>query len=316
MLYKKYLSFISFKNKEVFFLFLLLTLVLWFIIQMTRTYTYSDVVVLQIKGTPSFIAIDVEEIKVPVEIQANGFKLWVYNITKDDVEIEFDILKTQSSDLVLNTGDLKLKLLEQEDFDANNIKFLNESFYISFYEKQTKKVPILSNLTYSFADGYNTLDAMRFEPDSVMVSGSLNALKGIHHIGTKEMSFDEVNQDLSGDIDLVLPNTALTLSEEKVNYVLEVEKFSENHVMAEIEMINVPENVSLNIFPTEVKISFLVSLKSYETITRNDFKVVCDFSKRFDEEAVIIPELMTKPKGIKNVKMHSTKVDYLLVQNP
>ena len=313
---KKYLSLISFKNREVFLLFLLLTLVLWFIIQMTRTYTYSSYVTLKIKETPNHIAIDTDEIKIPVEIQANGFKLWMYNITKDDVEINYEVLKKQSSDLMLNTGDLKLKLQEQEDFNAENLKFLSEYFYVSYYEKETKRVPIRSNIAYNFADGYNTLDSISFTPDSVIVSGSSTDLKGIDQIFTISIFFDQINQELSGTVGLVLPNTALTLSEEKVNYLLQVEKFSENFVMAEIEMINVPDNVSLNIFPTEVKISFLVSLKSYEAIDKNDFKVVCDFENRFEEEAVIIPELIQKPKVIKNVKMHSTKVDYLLVQIP
>jgi hypothetical protein len=282
---------------------------------MTKSYSYSTQITLKIVDIPAQIAIENPEVKIPLELEAIGFRLWVYNITKKKIEVSYDRFEIRQQDLVLNTNGLKQELLNTGDFTSKNITFLEDKVMVSYYEKDTKTVAVHSNISYDFADGYNTLEPIRLEPDSVVVSGSSKDLNAITFVDTEKKSINAINQNQEGTVNLISDNPAISLSTQKVDYYLNVEKFSENSVMVDIEMINVPDSIKLNIFPAEVKVSFLVSLKSFEKVSKEDFKVVCDYNKRFPKEAVIIPELIIKPDNIKNAKMHSSKVDYLLVQD-
>lgn len=304
----------SLKSRKPFFLILLTTFFLWFVIQLTKAYNYSAHINLNIVNVPNHIAIDTSKIDLAFDVNANGLKLWTYNLSKQSIDLDFKLFEEKPKELIIQTGKIKSVIEENDLFEAGSFEFAEGKISIPYTIKDSKKVPVIARIDYQFADGYNSLEELKLNPDSVVVTGSNKDLSKISVVFTSVEKIPKVNQDLKGTIPLSNPPDKIKLSEDEVTYTLSVQKFSEKSLEAPINVINVPDSLDLSIYPQKAKLSFLVSLDQFDKITEVDFKITCDFNKRYSEEAIMIPVLEETPVGIKNVKLNTKKVDYLLVK--
>ncbi len=284
-------------------------------IQLTKPYTYYTHVDLAIVNVPNHIALDSTKIDLAFEVSANGFKLWTYNLSKKKVDLDFDLFEEKPKEIMINTEDVKAIMVEEDMFESKSFEFLTDKLSIPYTIKDSKKVPVISRIEYQFADGYNSLEDIVIRPDSVLITGSEKDLSKISEVFTSAKKIAKINQDLKGKIALENPGSSVKLSDRQVTYSLNVQKFSEKSLEPRIEVVNVPDSLNLSIFPQKAKVSFLVSLEAFEKITELDFKTICDYNKRFREEAIMIPVLEDAPAGIKNINLTTKKVDYLLVKN-
>ena len=81
-------------------------------------------------------------------------------------------------------------------------------------------------------------------------------------------------------VDILHPDKT-TVSPEKANLKIPVERFTEKEFKIPLEIRNKPEDINFKIFPSEVSISFLIGLNNYEDIRCIRFSIVCGL--RFDK---------------------------------
>lgn len=299
------------KNYKVYLLFLILTCILWFTIQMVKTYNHKGEISVEVINIPKHIVIDTSFQKVDINIKASGINLWSYNLNKD-IKISYQDFENDSTTLIMPSNQLRSKLSDFYEIGIENISLNLTSLKFEYRKKLTKIVNIRPDIKYAFSQGYNTLKTLKLEPDSVMISGSKKYLDQINHIQTERLDLKNINDTIQGKIRLKRPNQNIDLSKNEVTYNLPVEKYSEKAIMVKIDILNKPDSLNLNIFPNQAKVSFLVSLKTFDKISDLDFKVIVDYDKRFEDEAVIIPEFEKYPNSILKPKLHVKKVDYLV----
>lgn len=302
------------RNYKAYLLFLILTLILWFAIQLTKSYSFQNELSIQLSNIPKHIVLDSSEQNLNVNLKSNGFKLWKYNMSSDKFTIDFNDFAVDSFQLKMGASQLKKIIANTYDFNSEDITLDKLLLTFEFKRKETQIVPVKSYLKFRFASGYNTIDTLKLSPDSVVISGSKQDLEKINSIKTQQVELKNVDDTLRGEIPLVKPNSNVEISYDKVEYYLPVKKFSENALMIDIEVINIPDSLELNIFPNEAKVSFLVALQSFENVSSTDFKVVCDYDKRYQKDGIMIPKLVKYPDNILNPKLHIRKVDYLVKQ--
>lgn len=302
------------RNYKAYLLFLILTLILWFAIQLTKSYSFQNELSIQLSNIPKHIVLDSSEQNLNVNLKSNGFKLWKYNMSSDKFTIDFNDFAVDSFQLKMGASQLKKIIANTYDFNSEDITLDKLLLTFEFKRKETQIVPVKSYLKFRFASGYNTIDTLKLSPDSVVISGSKQDLEKINSIKTQQVELKNVDDTLRGEIPLVKPNSNVEISYDKVEYYLPVKKFSENALMIDIEAINIPDSLELNIFPNEAKVSFLVALQSFENVSSTDFKVVCDYDKRYQKDGIMIPKLIKYPDNILNPKLHIRKVDYLVKQ--
>lgn len=302
------------RNYKAYLLFLILTLILWFAIQLTKSYSFQNELSIQLSNIPKHIVLDSSEQNLNVNLKSNGFKLWKYNMSSDKFTIDFNDFAVDSFQLKMGASQLKKIIANTYDFNSEDITLDKLLLTFEFKRKETQIVPVKSYLKFRFASGYNTIDTLKLSPDSVVISGSKQDLEKINSIKTQQVELKNVDDTLRGEIPLVKPNSNVEISYDKVEYYLPVKKFSENALMIDIEAINIPDSLELNIFPNEAKVSFLVALQSFENVSSTDFKVVCDYDKRYQKDGIMIPKLVKYPDNILNPKLHIRKVDYLVKQ--
>jgi len=309
-----FLSVFSGKSYKAFILFLVLTFIVWFIIQMVKTYNYSSNLKVEIDDLPKYIILDSSMKRVDVKLKASGLKLWGHNLSSKIIKLNFRDFKKDTSSLILSSTSLKNKIANDFKFDDESVSLNEERIKFSYRNKSTKMVVISPNITVDYKAGYNSLSDLQISPDSILISGPITKLNKINKVNTSEMILKDVRDTIDAEINLEKPLNGIDISKQKVNYFLPVQKFSENTLMVDIKTINVPDSLNLTTYPDTAKVSFLISLKSFDKVSALDFEIICDYNKRFQADEIMIPQLKKFPPNVLNPKLNINKVDYLIKQ--
>lgn len=302
------------KNYNAYLVFLGVTFVLWFSIQLVKSYTFNTDIKIQLVDTPSYVVLDTTVKSSQISLKTNGFKLWTYNLSDTQIDFSFNELKKDSLKLIASSKLLKEKITQRYSLNENSIEIRESSVEFIYRKKTTKKVPVKINTDLNFKSGYNTLDSIQFTPDSVVISGPKNELKNINYVQSQKLVLEDINDTLSGKLNLKMPSENIKSTASQIGYYLPVEKFSEKTLMVDIETINVPDSLQLSTYPNKARVSFLVSLKFYDKISDLDFQVICDYNKRYEQDAIMIPQLERYSDNVINPKLQVNKVDYLIKQ--
>jgi hypothetical protein len=279
---------------------------------MTKSYTLKSRVDINISDIPKHTIVDSINRSFNVVIKSNGLKVWQYNISDKTYTISYNDIEKDSSKIIINADEVKDFIVEKFGLKYDQVEIDNKFMSYSYKRRSSKYVPVTADFEVMYSPGYNSLSTLVVKPDSVLVSGAKSVLNKIDKVKTKKLEFREVSNSINRKVDLLSPSEKVSLEESQVNLTLEVEKFSENSIFVDIQIINKPDNLELNIFPEKAKVSFLISLKDYEKISKIDFEIVCDYEKRFQDTGIMIPEIQTYPDNILDPKLNIKKVDYLI----
>ncbi len=87
-------------------------------------------------------------------------------------------------------------------------------------------------------------------------------------------------------------------------------KYTEKVFHKEIRTRGVPQNEELVLFPSDVAISAKIETKYYESVTADDFLVVCTYPKN-DEERLVV-EVSCSDPSVLSFKVTPMEVEYLI----
>ena len=156
-------------------------------------------------------------------------------------------------------------------------------------------------------------DKLISEPDSITVVGPNILVSKITVLEAEHVVLSDVRADVLETVNLKLPkNTSdIIFSSEQIMLKGHVEKFTEGMHKIPFSVINIPNNITLKYFPKVVSISYYVSLRNFDSISANDFKVVCDFNKTNESQSFLIPELIKFPEAVKNVRIGQQRIEFI-----
>ena len=92
-----------------------------------------------------------------------------------------------------------------------------------------------------------------------------------------------------------------------------VERFTEKELKIPVEVRNKPKDVNIKLFPSEVKISFLVGLSEFESITSANFSAYVDYDTIINSHSEELDvKIDTKPSYIQMLRISPATVEYLI----
>lgn len=297
-----------------FFFFLLLAVVLWLLTKFSQEQTVS--LTSQVKFTDIPVSSQLSEnniSKISFDATTNGFEFLMLSLKKPTIEISVtDYLSTEDSLASINQNELKQviqnqigKNLEVKNLSVNSIDILLNALV-------SKEIPIAIDNQISFKKGFKTIKGLTLKPSKVVVVGSSELLNSIDSIKTKPVKLSNVSSSFSEEVLLISPNPSLKLETYKVKVTGTVEEFSAHSITVPIEIKNAPFDKKIKLIPENIKISFVVSMSNFNSISKNDFNVICDYSKADESQSFLIPEIVKSPKGISNIELSHNKINYLI----
>ena len=305
----------SFKNKRinVFILFLLFAFIILLFTKLSKEYTNTMAFEVEKLNVPQENIILNDSVTLNITLKTHGFNWLKYYVSKPKIKIDFrnDVYKKEDV-FVWNKSK---SYLQNTQFDKQ-IELLSitpEPITFRYGINMVKKVPVVIHADVSFAPGFDMTDKLISEPDSITVVGPNILVSKITVLEAEHVVLSDVRADVLETVNLKLPkNTSdIIFSSEQIMLKGHVEKFTEGMHKIPFSVINIPNNITLKYFPKVVSISYYVSLRNFDSISANDFKVVCDFNKTNESQSFLIPELIKFPEAVKNVRIGQQRIEFI-----
>ncbi|HET8808958.1 MAG TPA: YbbR-like domain-containing protein [Flavobacteriaceae bacterium] len=300
-------------NFKAFSFFLGFSLLIWILVQFSKTYQEAVRIPVEYSQIPKDKIIDDKPVFLDIRLEESGFRIAWFSLFKNDLKIDLTKLDSNGEELVYNVENHSQEIRQQLDLNPEEVVFMEETLKIPYQQKTVKTVPVLSQIQVDFQPGYASNDSLRISPDSITISGAKNKVDSIKSLKTIYLELKKVNGPVSGSIAIDTSGIGeITFYENKVNYSLQVEKFTEGKIQVPINVTNAPEGMEITIFPKTLTVIFKVSLENYKDISKSDFRVVCDYRELEEGQSFFIPKVLKKPEKITQLRLNVNKVQFVV----
>ncbi|MDR1172147.1 MAG: YbbR-like domain-containing protein [Bacteroidales bacterium] len=199
-------------------------------------------------------------------------------------------------------SDIKLRFVAPD-----TLKFL-------FSETIRKDIPVKSALQLQFEKGFLPRGDMLIEPQKVTVTGPQALIDTMQYVYTRAKVFKKLKNTLKTTVGLQ-PVNQLRYSIDEVNVVLVVERHTEAAISVPIESVNVPEGLTMKVFPGSVTVNCMVPVIDYEKLQSYMFRAVADYASIKDvkdSQVKVKVAILRMPDYVTDVKFHPKNVDFII----
>ena len=305
------------KTFHKFILFILLSLVFWCMTKLSKEYDSTIKYPVSYKNLPNDKLLQEAPLSVvSIHVKATGFKLISENIFPKNLEIDATKLTSKSiTDYYLLLNQHRLSLQRQMKTGVLIDHFIIDSIHFNLGLLKVKKVPIILLSDFTYATGFELNGAINVTPDSIIINGPESILDTIDFISTELLLKKELNTSVKEEL-MIKSFTAISnvkLQEKKVSISALVEKFTEGTLEVPFQVINLPEEMTINTFPKVVKVTYRVALSNFNIITTSSFSIECDYNmSRKNNLSYLIPKLVEKSSLVKNARISPLKIDFII----
>lgn len=306
-----------FKSKKinVFLLFFLLAFSILVLTKLSKVYTATisfDVNPINVDDT--FVLINQDNAKLNITLETYGFDWLRYAINRPLLDVDFntDIVKIDST-LIWSMSRGFANINKQFSKEKKIISINPDTLSFKYDSNSIKYVPIVLHANIQYEAGYNTLDVVKTKPDSLKLIGPSSILRKIKTINTDNVNLLDVKANINKKIALKLDSLGdkVKTNLKEVQLEVTVSKFSEGVVSLPIEVINVPDGITLNYFPKQISLSYATSLENFKNISADDFKVVCNYKDAIDN-SFLTPDIVKQPSSVKNIRLLQQKIEFII----
>lgn len=298
-------------NVKSFLFFLVFSGLIWMLVQFSQQYIEILRIPVKYENFPQDKLIEEKGSHLEIRVQQTGFQLAWFKFFRPKVKVDLSTLPSDSTYLRYNLLENHYDLVKNIPIDMNKAEFLEKEILIPYHMKDTKKVPVISQISINYAPGYSSEEKLTLLTDSVQISGTQSDLDSISKVYTKPIKLTDVNSDLLEKIQLEEPDN-INLYQDEIFFKIGVEKFTEHQMEIPIEVINAPPNVEVSLYPSSVIVNFKVSLARYQQIDKLDFRIVCDYKELNNNQKFFIPRIIEQPESIQAVRLSSRTIDYII----
>ena len=219
-----------------------------------------------------------------LQINAHGYALLRYKMYRKPVPISFKISAfnlnrgQDSSSAYILTRYLKDQIARQLPAELQLLEINPDTLHFQFAKRVTRMVKIKPDFEYSIEKQFTIKDEIMLTPDSVEVTGPDLILDTLAFVYTTRYDLGVLTRNYSDRVKLSR-EADLQYNLSRVNCSIELERFTELLVTVPIEVLNLPDSIFLQTFPSTIKLNCRVGLSKYDRIDRYPFRAVVDYDK-------------------------------------
>lgn len=255
-----------------------------------------------------------------IRVNGNGFTLLNYMLKPKPKSIRFDVssfslnkLPGENEDAFFTlTRYANQKLTDHFNNELEILQISPDTLKFYFSERTSRIVPVRFNAEVETSRLYMIIGSVQFTPDSVQVSGPASVIDTISGIQTQKVVLSEVEDSIRQQVPLQsIPQ--VIVKPDNVQVQIPVDKYTTKNIQVPIDLLNVPDSLSMKIFPSTVPVSFKVAVSQYDLVTPEDFRITVDYS---GIEESISSQLRLKleryPEYIQSPVLRKKTVEYLI----
>lgn len=302
---------------QVFLLCLFVTTGIWLLIELSQQYTSNATFKAVYSNIPEQVLLENELLpEVEVTFKATGFNIINYRLSKHKINFRLDNLSiTNKGSYILTNNELP-RLNTQFKGRAELESISPDTIFVSLGRKKIKRVPLKSNITINFKQGYNFLQPLELDPDSVLISGPEKQVDNITEIQTQKLTLNEVYEDFVGNIQLEIPEgtTNVEMSRNEIEYFGEVDRFTEGSLKFPVVLINEPLGVKVTPYPKEIEVTYQAGLSNFSKVNEESFSIVFDYNEYKNDTLVrfLTPIVQKQSDLVTSYKLNPRRIEFLI----
>jgi len=300
------------RKVKIYVVFLLVSIMAWFINQLSETYTSRATFVLNYRNVPeSYMLQSASKDHLEVKLEASGFHFLGFELTKKKIPIDLSEAVDNDGEFFLTQEQLEKQI---ENYLPNTmvLKDLDKgTVFFEYVKIITKEVPVVAAINLNLQKNCRLNGALAIHPATIKITGPKPQIDSIQSIKTAFIELKNVEEDFSVNATLV-KNTSLvhtTYGTTKVTVQGKVSKFSEKVVNnVPITILHLPATMEVKTFPTTVNILCKAELGVLKTVTNKSFIVVADYTTMQEGEENVELKIRSMPNALYSATLQDRKV--------
>ena len=311
------ISIINNRRVKVFLFILVLTSIIWLLVELSKTYTSSAVFNVEYKSLPKGKLLQKDPIsELNIVLNAPGFDLLKYKGRKHKLILDLKNVTNRGGSYYLLPNQQLGYLNSQLAGDVKIVNVLKDTVFVDLGNNKSKMVPVNPAIEIKFKLGYNLIDKVKITPDSILITGPQKIIDSIKEILTKEFKIEDVYKNVEKELDLVLPlySNNFSVSSKSIHINVEVDKFTEGRFKIPVTVINEPEGIKMNTFPKQIEVVYQAGLSNFNKITENSFLIVYDYNQYKSDSLIkyLSPVIKQKSEFVSSLRINPREIEFLI----
>ena len=289
---------------------------LWLLTMLSKNYTTEISMPVQFVDFPQDkIANSELPTSINVVVHGRGFNLTKLQTSVKNSAITFSIKELMQSHrgnhININVQELRERVGTQINPSLSVNAVHPETINFTLAEVAHKSVPVKINSDITFKKQYTQKGVTSATPAMVTITGPQQAIDTIKYVTTQRVVKHDIYSNVTEDIKL-LPIPNVTFSTESITLNIEAEQTTGAERSVAINVINLPSNIKMTLFPERAQLTYEVGLSRYEESLKDNFRVVVDYNatKQGNDFLEISP--IVKPAYIENLNISPKRVEYII----
>lgn len=186
-----------------------------------------------------------------------------------------------------------------------------DTVYFDFDRIVTRKIKVVPDITYELQKQHYLYDDIKVKPDSVKAMGPESILDTLPNVKTVSQHYKELDQLTQRNVSLQ-EIKKLEFSPKRVVITIPIEEYTEKKLTVPLAIDSLPDSVHVNLFPSEIKLSFMTGLSQFNEITPEDFKMSVSYNDLKNKMNYLPVRIEKFPPHLKSLNYLPKKVEYLI----
>lgn len=310
---------LQFRRKVLLFsVFLLISVFIWFLNALSKSYTTEIDYPLRYENLQED-RVFVGELpdQLTLRVNALGYALLRYQIFHNAVPINFNVSAISfnspggdSTRPYILTRYLRDQISRQLPSELQLLEIKPDTLHFRFAKSATRKVEVGPDFTFSVDNQFTIKNGISLDPDSVVVTGPDVILDTLRRIYTEHRELGELNKNFSDRVRLK-EITDLQYDRSKVNCSIELERFTEVQLTLPLQVLNLPDTISLQTFPSRIRFTCNVGLSKYDRVSSNLIRAVVDYNEIGESSRMVDVHIQNIPVFLLGYEYYPKTVEFL-----
>ncbi len=299
-------------------MFLLISVFIWFLNALSKNYTTVISYPLEYTEMPEdqvFVGALPEQLELTVN--SHGYAIMQYKVFRNPVPINFKVSSfnlnrpgQDSSRAYIITRYLKDQVSLQLPSELQLLDIKPDTLHFRFAGSVSKQVPVVPDFWYEVDNQFTIRDGILVEPGTVMVTGPDVIVDTLEKVYTERKDLGLITRDYGKKVK-IRPYNGLEFDQTRVLCRIELERFTEVNLSIPVEVVNLPDTISLQTFPSRIKFTCIVGLSKYDRISANLIRAVVDYASITDDARLLEVEILNTPAYLISYKYYPKSVEFL-----
>lgn len=317
---KRFLRSNTFKEILTFSVFIIVSFVFWFTQKSRETFEEVFEIPIEYENIPeNYIFNSLPPSSFQVRVQDQGITLLSYKRNKlPPIHIDLKDKIDKENKVLISFKQFDTEIRANFSPSTQILSVTPEVVQILFAKEEEKELPVSIDLDIKPKNQFFISGDIVPYPPTVKAFGAKEKLDSLTHITTAYMEETE----LTDSVTLTVPLQeieGIRFNPSQVEIFVPVEAFTETSVNLPLLTINVPEELRLITFPSQVRLTYCVPLSKYMEISPEDFTVVIDYNELIKSDNLRMQkvEISSLPSIVFNVRVYPEEVECLIEEiNP